>query len=260
LSTRFAYDVAGRVDRDNKRLLSKLEQLQKAVDELRGENKKLTKMIRSARADSRRDSRILQERERQQRMLFDQQLLRLSSAYQQSLAVIRQEHARHADAVLGQIKAIVKNTAEESMAHLGEIADLGRSQSESLRTLIQQEMPVRLLEILNSNDEHSENGQKEMDRMLEEISRRDVEIQQASSRIRALELQLASKQRRTLWRRNRRETSEPYKEETSDDPQQEILQIIREIAQERNRIRKSEDAESQYHFGDSFGSRLSKTA
>lgn len=248
------------MDRDNKRLLSKLEQLQKAVDALGGENKKLSKMIRSVRGDSRRDSRILQERERQQRMLFDQQLMRLSSAYQQSLAVIRQEHARHADAVLDQFKSIVKTAAEESMARLGEIADLGRSQAESLRTLIQQELPARLLEILNSNDEPSENDQSEMDRLLEEISRRDVAIQQASGKIRALELQLASKQRRTLWRRNRRETSEPYKEETSDDPQQEILQIIREIAQERKRIRKSEDSESQYHFGDSFGSRLSKTA
>lgn len=244
-------------------LLMERKAFEKRLGALKAHHKKvIRKLIDSNKRERARSRRVLEEVSRQQRILFDQEFLRLKNAYQQSLEGLKQAHARQSALVVGELKASFNGYIDAFKAQFDELGENNRAQMQELRMWIEQELPATLLGHIEQLDRANAGEEDNTRRLASEISKRDAQVTQANEKIRELEARLESKQGRALWKRVRKESKpEPYKEEPPSDPQQEILEIIREIARERERVSAArEGTEGRkliQHFAESVGSKVS---
>lgn len=243
-------------------LLMEKKAFEKRLAALKAEHKKaLGKLIDSNKRDRARSRGISEEMARQQKIVFDQDFLRLRNAYQLSLEALKQAHSRENALVVDELKTSFNSYIDAFKAQFDELGEGNRTQLQELRAWLEQELPATLLghiEQLDGPNILEDN----VERLASEISKRDAQVAEANEKIKELEARLASRQGRGLWRRAHRDArSEPYKEEPPTDPQQEILEIIREIARERERIngpREETDAKNPIqHFAESVGSKVS---
>lgn len=242
----------------DKRILALVAKQKKAFARLAALNVHETNRIR----------RNADERAKRERTLFDQEFARLKRNYQLSLTQLKESYAKQNQQNFDELKMLIANSADESKKNLDVVVESSQAHIQVIHGWLQQELPRLLLENAQcetySDDISGTGSETEVDRLVNEISSRDELIQKTEGRIKELEGMLASRQGRPLWKRMRRAApSEPYKEEEIRDPQQEILSVIREIAQEREQLEKAREQNEQgsmLQFADSFGSRLSKNS
>ncbi|HKX81017.1 MAG TPA: hypothetical protein VJL54_02055 [Nitrososphaera sp.] len=233
--------------------------LLKSVTDLKAQHAKdFGKITKSQRKVATHGRKYAEEIMRRDRIFYEQELFRLRSAFASSIAQLKDAYVQQSRAVAGLRAAIMENS-ESIPARLESLAEANRSALAEQRDWLEQTLPATLLDQLGSAVSSAEETESERDRLANDIAQRDTQIEQATERIGQLEAMLAAKQRKAIWKRVRRETVEPYKDEPQVEPQKEILDIIREIAQERKRMTAADEekANSLAHFADSFGSRMS---
>jgi len=229
------------------------------TEQIAKQKKALAKIAMSSRRGTSRIQRNADERARQDRILFDQEFSRLKNAYQMSLAQIKESHGRQNVLIFNQLKDLVASYVEEGRKNYGLFVDTNQAQMLEFQKWLQEELPNQILENVSGEEGAQKNIEPDVDKLVKEIDTRDDVITKAEARIRELEGKLASRQGRTIWKRMRRSSPpEPYKEEESSDPQQEIFRMIREIAHERGQIERAREEKDLPEFVDSFGSRMSK--
>lgn len=234
------------------------------ISGLKADQKKtLAKIALSNKQVTGRIQRNADERARQERVLFDHEYSRLKSAYQMSIAQLKELHGHQSMMIFNQLKELVASYVEQGRKDYDQFIESNQAQVLEFQRWLQEELPNQILESVNGDDGAAKNTESELeadvDKLVKEIGSRDEMIIKAEERIRELEGKLASGQRRNIWKRMRRTSpAEPYKEDESSDPQQEILSMIREIAQERSQIKRASKEQHLPEFADSFGSRISK--
>jgi hypothetical protein len=261
-----ASKIIGEAKRENIKALSiQKKDFQRRISGLKVTQKKaLAKLAISSRQAISRVQRIAEEKARNDRMLFDQEFSRLKSIYQISLAQIKELQARQNTVASSEIKEIVGTSFEESKQVFNQLVQSNQARMLEFQAWLQQELPRHLVQNLGVEYKagEQEESESEQDNLVRELGLRDELIEQAQERITKLEGELSSKQRKTIWKRMRRASpTEPYKEEEDSDPQQEILKMIREIAEERTQMesaRKVPEQRKLPQFVDSFGSRMSR--
>ncbi|MGI0037178.1 MAG: hypothetical protein ACRD99_02315 [Nitrososphaera sp.] len=233
----------------------------KRMSELKANQKKaLTKMALSNRQGTSRIQRNADERARQDRILFEQEFSRLKGAYQLSLAQIKELHGRQSIMIFNQLKDMIANYVREGGKNYDQFVESNQAHILEFQRWLQEELPSQILENVSDAEKYVEvESEPDVEELVKKIGSRDELITKAEQRIRELEGKLASRQRRTIWKRMRRASPpEPYKEEESSDPQHEILSMIREIAQERGQMKSVLEEQNPPDLADSFGSRISK--
>ena len=223
------------------------------------QKKALAKMAMSSRRGASRIQRNADDRARQDRILFDQEFSRLKNAYQTSLAQLKELHSRQNMTIFNQLKDLIASYVEDGRKNYDLFVETNQAQMLEIQKWLQEELPNQILENVSGEEGAEKNTEHDVDKLVKEIGTRDDVITKAEARIRELERKLASRQGRTIWKRMRRASPpEPYKEEESSDPQQEIFRMIREIAHERGQIERAREEKDLPEFADSFGSRISK--
>ena len=223
------------------------------------QKKALAKMAMSSRRNASRIQHNADDRARQDRFLFDQEFSRLKNAYQMSLAQIKELHSRQNMLIYNQLKDLIASYVEDGRKNYDLFVETNQAQMLDIQKWLQEELPNQILENVSGEEGSEKNTEPDVDKLVKEIGTRDDVITKAEARIRELEGKLASRQGRTIWKRMRRASPpEPYKEEESSDPQQEIFRMIREIAHERGQIERAKEEKDLPEFADSFGSRISK--
>jgi hypothetical protein len=168
-------------------------------------------------------------------------------------------------AAISELRDAISNSSEETRKMVSQLAQDTQEQFASIQNWLQAELPRQLVESVSSMSDSTETEEtgSDLDKLVREIGSKDRLIADASERIKKLEDELSARKARTIWKRMKRSSPpEPYKEEPSD-PQAEILNMIREIAQERTRMdatRKGPEQRNLPEFTDSFGSRIAKKA
>lgn len=234
------------------------------ISRLKAKQKKaLARIARSNKKVTSRIQRNADERARQDRILFDHEFSRLKSSYQMSIAQIKELHGRQTMMIFGQLKDLVASYVEQGRRGYDQLIENNQAQMLGFQRWLQEELPSQIFETVNDDASATQYAEPEsepdMEKLVQEIGSRDEMIKKAEERIRELEGNLASGRRRNIWKRMRRASPvEPYKEEESGDPQQEVLSMIREIAQERSQIKAAREERNLPEFADSFGSRISK--
>jgi hypothetical protein len=241
-------------------LVVQKKEIGRTMSELIAKQKKaLTKMVMSNRMEASRIQRYADERARQDRVLFDQEFSRLKNAYQMSLAHVKELQSRQNVLIFNQLKDLVVSYVDEGRKNHDQFVETNQAQMLEFQKWLQEELPSQILENVSGEEGAEKNIEPDVDKLVKEIGTRDDVITKAEARIRELEGKLASRQGRTIWKRMRRASPpEPYKEEESNDPQQEIFRMIREIAHERGQIESAREEKDLPEFADSFGSRMSK--
>gem|GEM_PF-2969745 len=228
-------------------------------EQIAKQKKALAQIATSSRRGASRIQRNADEKARQDRVLFDQEFSRLKNAYQMSLAQIKELHSRQNVLIFNQLKDLVASYVEEGRKNYDLFVETNQAQMLEFQKWLQEELPNQILVNVSGEEGAEKNIEPEVDKLVKEIGTRDDVITKAEARIRELEGKLASRQGRTIWKRMRRASPpEPYKEEESSDPQQEIFRMIREIAHERGQIERAREEKDLPEFVDSFGSRMSK--
>jgi hypothetical protein len=230
------------------------------------QKKAIAKMSQSNKQQVNKMRNAAEERSRLDRTLFDQEFTRLKNSYQTSLAQIKDSYSRQNIAYFNELKQLIGNCIEDGRTNYQTLVENNQAQIQELHNWLHQELPRHLIEIAAADNdmvrERDPIPETEEDRLAREISSRDELIQRAEGRIKELEEKISSKQNKTIWNRMRRASpTEPYKEEEPKDPQQEVLNMIREIAQEREQMERVRDASGNAgpaQLADSFGSRMSK--
>ena len=227
------------------------------------QNKALARIVRSNKKTTSRIQRNADDRARQDRLLFDHEFSRLKSSYQLSIAQIKELHGRQSMMVFNQLRDLVASYVEQGRKGYDQLIEKNQAQMLAFQRWLQKELPNQILETAISEEAVPQDielqSEHDVNELVKEIDSRDEMIKNAEERIRELEGNLASGRRRNIWKRMRRATpEEPYKEEESSDPQQEVLSMIREIAQERSQIKAASEERKLPEFADSFGSRISK--
>jgi HEPN domain-containing protein len=227
------------------------------------QNKSLARIVRSTKKTTSRIQRNADERARQDRLLFDNEFSRLKSSYQASIAQIKELHGRQSMMLFNHLKDLVESYVEQGRKSYDQLVENNQAQMLGFQRWLREELPNQILETVISEEAVPQDiepeSEHDVDKLVKEIDSRDEMIRKAEERIRELEGNLASGRRRNIWKRMRRASpEEPYKEEESSDPQQEVLSMIREIAQERSQIKAVREERKLPEFADSFGSRISK--
>ena len=190
--------------------------------------------------------------------MFEQEYARLKHAYQVSLAQLKDLHVRQNIAALNDLKESVTSIVNEGRSEISQSSQDSQAQFMAFQTWLQEELPRHLVENVHAQDE----SDSEMDSLIGELRSKDQLIEEAHGRIAHLEAALSAKQGSAIWKRMRRSSPpEPYKAEESADPQQEVLNMIREIAQERSKMETARKTPVQTplpELTDSFGSQISK--
>jgi hypothetical protein len=237
----------------------KKKQFERTILELKTAQKKaMLKMAKSNRQALNRAQRAVHERARQDRILFEQEYARLRHTYQVSLAQLKDLHVHQNTIALNDLKESITSVVNENKKEMSQVAHDSQAQFVAFQTWLQEELPRHLIEGANIQSE----SDSDMDSLIGELRSKDQMIEQAQERIARLEAALLAKQGRAIWNRMKRSSPpEPYKGEEPADPQQEVLNMIREIAQERSQMEASRKMPVQMplpEFTDSFGSRMSK--
>jgi hypothetical protein len=234
------------------------------ISRLKAEQKKaLARIARSNKKAASRIQRNADERTRQDRILFAHEFSRLKSSYQMSITQIKELHGRQSMMIFSQLKDLIASYVEQGQKGYVQLIEDNQAHMLGFQRWLQEELPNQILETVNDDASSAKNiepeSEPDVDKLVQEIGSRDEMIKKAEQRIKELEGNIASGRRRNIWKRMRRASPvEPYKEEESSDPQQEVLSMIREIAQERSQIKAAREERNLPEFADSFGSRISK--
>jgi hypothetical protein len=222
------------------------------------QKKALAKMAKANRQAMHRARQSAQERARNDRILFEQEYARLRHAYQVSLAQLKDLHSRQNMIALNELKESISSVIDENKREMSRVSQDSQAQFAAFQTWLQEELPRHLIESAQPQDEPA----SEREELAGELRSKDQLIEEAQERIARLEATLSAKQGRAIWKRMRKSSRpEPYKGEEQADPQQEVLSMIREIAQERSQMQKAPKIPDQAplpEFTDSFGSRMSR--
>jgi hypothetical protein len=251
---------------ENRRaLLRQRKEFEAKISKLKTDQKKTTaKIIQSNRQQISDMKRSSEDRSKQDRTLFEHEFARLKKSYQLSIMQIKESYSRQNVAYFNELKELVGACIEDGRKNYQSLVEQNQTHVQELQNWLQQELPHQLIELASSEADSETNSLSESDihRLAHEISSRDEAIQRAEGRIKDLEDRLSSKQSRTIWNRMRRSTpTEPYKEDEPADPQQEVLNMIREIAREREQMESARQVSGERgraQFADSFGSKMSK--
>jgi hypothetical protein len=237
----------------------------RVADLVTSQKKALAKQAMLSRRESSRIRASAQEKARQDRVLFDQEFARLRGAYQMSLAQMRESQSRQNLVMLNELKDLMGTYFEEGTKHFNSVVETNHGHIQDILKWLQDELPGQLVESVSqrlADGDLAEIGTDAKTESSSESRGRDEAIEKAEARIRDLEERLTSKEKKTIWKRMRRSSAEPYKEAEPVDPQQEVLRMIREIAHERDQMERTRGNTSQRNspqFADSFGSTMSKS-
>lgn len=251
---------------ENRRaLLRQRKEFEAKISKLKADQKKANaKIIQSNRQQNNNMKKSSEDRSKQDRTLFEHEFARLKKSYELSIMQIKESYSRQNVAYFNELKELVGTCIEDGRTSYQSLVEQNQTHVQELRNWLQQELPHQLIELTSGQTDSEVNSLSEFDihRLAREISSRDEAIQRAEGRIKELEDRLSSKQSRTIWNRMRRSApTEPYKEEEPGDPQQEVLNMIRDIAREREQMESARQVSGERgraQFADSFGSTMSK--
>jgi hypothetical protein len=251
--------MKGAVQAHTQKLQVQKKESERRLSELKTTHKKaMAKMSKSNKQAVLRAQKGGHERARQDRILFEQEYARLRHTYQVSLAHLKDLQTRQNMIALNDLKESIASIVDENRRELGRTIQENQAQFVAFQAWLQEELPRHIVESVPTQNE----SDSDMDRLVGELRSKDQLIEEAQERIAHLESSLSAKQGRAIWKRMRKSSPpEPYKGEEPADPQQEVLSMIREIAQERSQMeatRKMPEQAPLPEFTDSFGSIMSR--
>ncbi|MGI0015738.1 MAG: hypothetical protein ACREBU_20165 [Nitrososphaera sp.] len=171
---------------------------------------------------------------------FDRELSMVRRQYQLHMEQLRDVYQRQYATFCAEMKNTLDKQIESSTVNYKNLAAAIQNQLTKFQKWMQEELLNQLIikesEAVESEIEPIRSAvELKMNELIEYLNERDNEIEESKVRLKELEDRLAESRPRTIWAKMRREPqSEPQKFQQENDPRHDdILKIIKEIAQER---------------------------
>ncbi|MGI0023533.1 MAG: hypothetical protein ACREA4_00135 [Nitrososphaera sp.] len=232
------------------RLIDKMA-LQKCHVQSKLQRKDIEKKAAQRRAVHKRELRALVIHHREEKALwrnkmkeqvsttkanFDRELSMVRRQYQLHMEQLRDVYQRQYATFCAEMKNTLDKQIESSTVNYKNLAAAIQNQLTKFQKWMQEELLNQLLikesEAVESEIEPIRSAvELKMNELIEYLNERDNEIEESKVRLKELEARLAESRPRTIWAKMRRE---PQKFQQENDPRHDdILKIIKEIAQER---------------------------